>query len=339
MRSLSLSLHLSYCKNSSKTQCHTDQNSQLNNLPRFLCGGVERLIVDAAIGHIVHIFTSYHDRTRCFEETFVGTFPVTIYGFFLPRHIFYHFHAVCKYLRCLFVALCVLLKWPSFDVVLADQVSVVVLVMKIKRPTKVVFYCHFPDLLRAKHTTALRRIYRKPIDMLEETTTGIADLILVNSKFTASTFAYTFTHLNARGNQPEVLHRAVNKKKNIQLAISALAILHSLQDGLEAVGGYDNRLEESRWYLEELKAFVEKEETHYYPSDEHFGIVPLETMAAHKPIIACNSGGPEESIIDGVMGFLCDPTPKEFATILLCLSGRRRRWVDMLDNMLESCFN
>jgi alpha-1,3/alpha-1,6-mannosyltransferase len=31
--------------------------------------------------------------------------------------------------------------------------------------------------------------------------------------------------------------------------------------------------------------------------DEHFGIVPLEAMAAHKPVIACNSGGPVETVV------------------------------------------
>lgn len=89
--------------------------------------------------------------------------------------------------------------WPSFDVILADQVSVVVPLLKLKRSTKVykinfsrlfsrisvvfsltrylfsfqvVFYCHFPDLLLAQHTTLLRRIYRKPIDIIEELTTG-----------------------------------------------------------------------------------------------------------------------------------------------------------------------
>lgn len=45
----------------------------------------------------------------------------------------------------------------------------------------------------------------------------------------------------------------------------------------------------------------------YTPEDEHFGIVPLEAMAAGKPVLACNSGGPVESIVDGVTGFLCAP--------------------------------
>ncbi|KAA8526752.1 hypothetical protein F0562_009019 [Nyssa sinensis] len=343
--------------------------------PDLGIGGAERLIVDAAVelasyGHNVHIFTAHHDKTRCFEETLTGTFPVTVYGAFLPRHIFYHLHAVCAYLRCIFVALCVLFMWPSFDVILTDQVSVDIPLMKLKKSAKVVFYCHFPDLLLAQHTTFLRRIYRKPIDYIEEMTTGMADLILVNSKFTASTFANTFKHLDTRGIKPAVLYPAVNvdqfdkphafklnflsinrfeRKKNIDLAISAFAMLHNLEgDVLEGhnfadasltiAGGFDRRLRENVEYLEELKSLAEREGVShrvnfitscstaerntllsqclcvlYTPKDEHFGIVPLEAMAAHKPVIACNSGGPVETIKNGVTGFLCDPTPQEFS--------------------------
>ncbi|KAK6915159.1 Glycosyltransferase subfamily 4-like, N-terminal domain [Dillenia turbinata] len=343
--------------------------------PDLGIGGAERLIVDAAIelasvGHHVHIFTAHHDRSRCFEETLSGTFPVTVYGSFLPRHIFYRFHAICAYLRCIFVALCVLFMWPSFDIILADQVSVVIPLMKLKRSTKVVFYCHFPDLLLAQHTTTLRRMYRKPIDVVEEKTTGLADLILVNSKFTASTFANTFKHLNSKGIQPAVLYPAVNvdqfsdpnafklnllsinrfeRKKNIDLAVSAFAMLRSLEGDifyarnpdsvtLTIAGGYDKRLKENVEYLEELRKLVEREGLSdrvnfitscstfernkllseclcviYTPTDEHFGIVPLEAMAACKPVIACNSGGPVETIRNGETGFLCDPTPHDFA--------------------------
>jgi alpha-1,3/alpha-1,6-mannosyltransferase len=42
----------------------------------------------------------------------------------------------------------------------------------------------------------------------------------------------------------------------------------------------------------------------YTPSNEHFGIVPLEAMAASRPVIAVNNGGPLESIVDGHTGFL-----------------------------------
>ncbi|KAJ7981841.1 alpha-1,3/1,6-mannosyltransferase ALG2 [Quillaja saponaria] len=343
--------------------------------PDLGIGGAERLIVDAAVelaslGHSVHIFTAHHDKDRCFEETTAGTFPVTVYGSFLPRHIFYRFHALCAYLRCLFVALCVLIMLPSFEVILADQVSAVIPILKLKRSTKVVFYCHFPDLLLAKHTTILRRIYRTPIDYIEEVTTGMADLILVNSNFTASTFARTFKHLNARGIRPAILYPAVNvdqfeephssklnflsinrfeRKKNIELAISAFAMLCTLEGdvlkgcdisnaSLTLAGGFDKRLRENVEYLEELKALAAKKGVYnqisfitscstsernallsqclcvlYTPKDEHFGIVPLEAMAAYRPVIACNSGGPVETVKDGITGYLCDPTPQEFS--------------------------
>jgi alpha-1,3/alpha-1,6-mannosyltransferase len=112
----------------------------------FCVGGAERLIVDAACqlavhGHDVHVFTSHHDKNRCFEETVSGPFEVKVYGDFLPRHIFYRFHAICAYLRCIFVAMCVLLWWPSFDIILVDQVSVVIPLLKLKAKSKVLIPC------------------------------------------------------------------------------------------------------------------------------------------------------------------------------------------------------
>ncbi|KAJ6950056.1 hypothetical protein NC651_003893 [Populus alba x Populus x berolinensis] len=44
--------------------------------------------------------------------------------------------------------------------------------------------------------------------------------------------------------------------------------------------------------------------------DEHIGIVPSEAIAAHKPVLACNSGGLVETVKGEETGFLCDPTLK-----------------------------
>ena len=45
----------------------------------------------------------------------------------------------------------------------------------------------------------------------------------------------------------------------------------------------------------------------YTPTNEHFGIVPLEAMLASIPVLATNTGGPLETIYDGRTGWLRSP--------------------------------
>ncbi|KAI1329389.1 hypothetical protein F5Y16DRAFT_108732 [Xylariaceae sp. FL0255] len=45
----------------------------------------------------------------------------------------------------------------------------------------------------------------------------------------------------------------------------------------------------------------------YTPSNEHFGIVPLEAMLAGIPVLAANTGGPTETVVEGKTGWLCSP--------------------------------
>ncbi len=143
--------------------------------------------------------------------------------------------------------------------------------------------------------------------------------------------------------------------KNIGLAIEALALARdSLPEytfqkiTLVLAGAYDVRLQESREVLSGLQTAAQKfklqshvvfkpscSETErmellsqcfclvYTPDQEHFGIGPLEAMAAGRPVIAVRSGGPMETILDGETGLLREPTPRAFADAILHLISNR----------------
>lgn len=60
----------------------------------------------------------------------------------------------------------------------------------------------------------------------------------------------------------------------------------------------------------------------YTPSNEHFGIVPLEAMLAGVPVLAANTGGPKETVMDGVTGWLREPNEVE-------------EWTKVMDTVLN----
>jgi alpha-1,3/alpha-1,6-mannosyltransferase len=157
--------------------------------PDLGIGGAERAVIDAALalkshGHQVHFFTSHHDPNHCFQETRDGTLSVTVVGDWLPRSFFGRCQALFAYLRMIYAALFLVLNPPfNFDVIFCDQISACIYFLKSFN-AKVLFYCHFPDMLLTKRESLLKKLYRIPIDWMEEKTTGMADCILVNSKFT-----------------------------------------------------------------------------------------------------------------------------------------------------------
>uniref|UniRef100_A0A6J0UT24 Alpha-1,3/1,6-mannosyltransferase ALG2 n=1 Tax=Pogona vitticeps TaxID=103695 RepID=A0A6J0UT24_9SAUR len=350
--------------------------------PDLGIGGAERLVVDAALalrsrGCRVQIWTPRYDPARCFSET--RQLDVRTAGGWLPRSILGRGHALCAALRMVWLALHVLLlSGEEFDVFFCDQVSACIPILRLARThKKVLFYCHFPDQLLTERKSFIKRIYRKPLDWLEEYTTGMADCILVNSCFTANVFKETFktlSHVN-----PDVLYPSLNfsrfdtvfsadaasivpnSKKFLFLSINryerkkdlvlVLKALHDLRGRLNAqewsevhmvlAGGYDEAVQENVEYYEELKAVAAKlniveqvtflrsfsDEQKiallssclcvlYTPSNEHFGIVPLEAMYMKCPVIAVNSGGPLESIVNNETGFLCDPLPTQFSEVM-----------------------
>jgi alpha-1,3/alpha-1,6-mannosyltransferase len=135
------------------------------------------------------------------------------------------------------------------------------------------------------------------------------------------------------------------RKKNLDLLVEAMAWIQQQHPKLSTTssvhlviaGGYDKLNVENVEYRIELQQLANKlnvqvdfrqsisdaERTQllhtatmvvYTPANEHFGIVPLEAMYAGTTVIACNSGGPVETIVHGETGFLCEPTPEAFGT-------------------------
>ena len=345
--------------------------------PDLGIGGAERLVVDAALalqsrGHSVHFVTNHHDKNHCFEETKNGTFSVTVVGDWLPRNIFGFAYALCAYLRMIYAALyLVLFSDIPTDVIFCDQISYAVPVLHLRYP-RVLFYCHFPDQLLSKPGGALKRFYRAPLNWIEEYTTGKAEKILVNSKFTRGIFKETFKSLSQ---VPDVLYPSINtdlldslspeslpkdfppnafvflsvnryeRKKDLGLALAALGCLKSklspeLYNRVRVIiaGGYDRRVTENIDYFADLVVLSDQLQVSsqvtflkspsdsqkysllagchcvlYTPTNEHFGIVPLEAMYACKPVIATNSGGPTETIVNGKTGYLREPDADSFA--------------------------
>ena len=64
----------------------------------------------------------------------------------------------------------------------------------------------------------------------------------------------------------------------------------------------------------------------YPPFDEDFGYVTIEAFLARKPVVTCvDSGGPNEFVVDGVNGFVCEPEPEALAGAVAALAADRRR--------------
>ncbi|XP_058452764.1 alpha-1,3/1,6-mannosyltransferase ALG2 [Malaya genurostris] len=270
--------------------------------PDLGIGGAERLVVDAALalqnkGHTVSFLTNHHDPEHCFEETRDGKLRVLTVGDWIPRDIFGKCYAVCAYVRMVYAAFYFtffLSKQERFDIVFCDLISLGIPIIRLaKSNPKVLFYCHYPDQLLSQPGSLLKRYYRMPLNYLEEITTGKADGILVNSKFTGRVFKETFKRISV---DPDVLYPSLNtkyfdetvleekdkisgippecfvflsinryeRKKNLNLAMHAFKRLQELISPHEwnklmliVAGGYDERVLENVEHFDELEELAE----------------------------------------------------------------------------------
>ena len=260
-------------------------------------GGAENLVVNAAKGLQdngldVTIFTSHHDPTRAFKMTTDGTIKVcsgflrnrpqvVVYGQWIPRQVFGGFTIFLSIFRMFWICFMMLLCSNRSDFVFTDQVSVVNAFVRMffLARKKLIFYCHFPDLLLATDRSSLwRRLYRLPFDTLEKHTTSMCDVLIVNSEFTSSTLKSTFSNIKRKvhvlyppvdtkeipsADSPSLPTGAckyflsVNRyerKKDLVLVIEAFATCAKRigNTKLVLVGGYDPRLKENVEYYSEL---------------------------------------------------------------------------------------
>ncbi|KAK5973977.1 Asparagine Linked Glycosylation (ALG) Nematode [Trichostrongylus colubriformis] len=256
--------------------------------PDLGIGGAERLIVDAAValknkGHEVKIVTSQFDPSHAFKET--QELDIMVIKWF-PRVIFGYMWALCAYIRMCLAAIYVSLYVES-DVIVCDQVSAALIVLRCLSRSRLIFYCHFPDMLLTTRKSVLKSLYRYFLDSIEEFSTGLADVICVNSLFTASVVKKTFKSLENR--ELSVLYPTLNTKffddagscdisdlpstaehiftslnrfevkKNVKLAIEAFAALRPMisedefsRCHLVVAGGYDRLNVENITHYKEL---------------------------------------------------------------------------------------
>ena len=351
-------------------------------------GGAERLVVDAALelrarGHEVAILTAEWTPARAFAETRDGRVQVRVRGGWLPATIAGRLQAPCAIARQWWLAAMAMAE--GYDVLVTDIAPYALPWLRLLRALpqfgrpapRLVYYCHYPDQLLAPARRGWYRAYRWPLDAVEGPSMRAADLVLVNSAYTARAAArlgvgdaeilYPGVPVEPYGATPDltgdestwlVISR-FDPRKNQALAVAAFARLRDLapdvfgRTSLVLAGGLDPSRREDRETAAQLRQLIagegltEKIVLRLSPGDdqrmallrgclalvhptpdEHFGIVPVEAMAAGRPVVAVANGGPLETVVDGETGFLCAPTPEAFAAAMARLgrdAGLRAR--------------
>ena len=141
-----------------------------------------------------------------------------------------------------------------------------------------------------------------------------------------------------------------DRRKNLPLVVEAMAWMRRTEPAARArlviAGGLDPTRPEDAAVANEIEALaaergvalaVERSPSdarrlellagsrcvvHAAP-DEHFGLVPVEAMAAGRPVVAVASAGPLETVVDGETGFLRPPTPEAFGAAIARLVADR----------------
>ncbi|KAH7719819.1 Protein BUS-8 [Aphelenchoides avenae] len=278
----------------------------------------------------------------------------------------------------------------SPDLVVIDHSASCVPMLKWRFPKcKVLFYCHFPQQLVTPSRFFLYRWYSILIGMLEEKMFGYADVVMVNSKFTASQFRRVMPTIPkdkvqvvyppcdvdsqsiSTGGAVSRQKRPANERyvflsmnrfwpeKRLDIILEAAAILKArgLKPLIQLAGSVMPHIPESRIYYELLQEMRDRldvgdlieflpspteeqkfalyrqcDSALYTPPNEHFGIVPIEALEQRRPVIVIDSGGPAETVLEGVTGTKIEaPCGKLLAQAMIEHMGRDT-WEELDDD-------
>lgn len=126
--------------------------------------------------------------------------------------------------------------------------------------------------------------------------------------------------------------RMSDPRKNIGLLVEAVALakrhnpsLRLRLTGEPIVGATGDGVEWTGFLPpDRLPDFYRSLDLFVIPStQEGFGIVGMEAMAAGVPVISTRCGGPEDYVVDGINGFLCGSSPQALAERILAVTGDR----------------
>ncbi|KAA6407791.1 MAG: glycosyltransferase family 4 [Lasallia pustulata] len=290
--------------------------------PDLGIGGAERLVIDAAVGlqnrgHKVTVFTSHCDAAHCFDEARDGTLDVRVRGHtFFPPALFARFHILMAILRHYHLLVSVALTGEMArlrpEVFFVDQVAAGVPVLRVVYP------CVDTGgggeggggdedkeeegrggvLWRGKKVVlSINRFERKKdVGLAVRAFAGLGGegregVRLVIAGGYDNRVQENVSYHNELVSLAESLSLKTATAKNVVTALSIpsdidVLFLLSVPAKLKSM------------LLNAARLLV------YTPSNEHFGIVPLEAMLAGVPVLAANSGGPLETIVDGETGWL-----------------------------------
>jgi alpha-1,3/alpha-1,6-mannosyltransferase len=136
----------------------------------------------------------------------------------VPSSILSRFSIICAILRQLHLILSIYvtseLSQLKPDAFVIDQLSAGVPFLRVLYPeTRILFYCHFPDLLLAQGRASwLKRTYRAPFDWIEQWSMSFADSIAVNSGFTKSVVGRVWPEL-ARTRDLQIVYPCVDVRE------------------------------------------------------------------------------------------------------------------------------